>query len=98
MQTKLHWCLIGVFSALTALGGCARNYAPDVARRASFDLGCEVTANQVEVVGYRTFGVVACGCRATYISPPESAQFVLNVVSGDGCHVTAGGEAPQPRR
>ena len=88
--------LTGAFCALTSFGGCARNYAADVARRAAFDVGCEVTADQVEVVGYRTFGVVACGCRATYLS--VDGQLVLNVVNGEECHVTAGGEAPQPRR
>ena len=98
MRAKLHWYLIGAFSALTSFVGCARNYAPDLARRASFDLGCEVTDDQVQLLGNRTFGVVACGCRATYVLPMQSPHFVLNVVSGDACHVTAGGEAPQPQR
>jgi hypothetical protein len=97
MRTKLHWCLIGAF-ALVA--GCGGNRFANVARRATFDLGCEVSPDDVQHLGggwtTPSYGVVACGCRATYIV--GASGLFLNVVSGDGCHVTAGGEAPQPRR
>ena len=87
--------------AFTLVAGCGGSRFANVARRASFDLGCEVSPDDVQSLGggWNTppsYGVVACGCRATYLS--VDGQLVLNGVNGEECHVTAGGEAPQPQR
>lgn len=96
---NFHLCLLSAFTVVSGCGGGGR--ATNIARRASFDLGCEVTPDQVQSLtrgAYgiaREYGVIACGCRATYVVADQS--FVLNVVSGEECHVTAGGQAPQRR-
>ena len=99
---KFHFelCLITAFTLVAGCGGGGGRTA-NVARRASFDLGCTVSPDDIQVLtpaGWNrqaSYGVDACGCRATYLS--VNGQLVLNVVSGNGCHATAGGEAPQRR-
>ena len=77
--------------AVTGAGGCTNEHRAQVAQRASFDLGCEVNVDDVEVVGNWQFDVRACGCRATYLA--AAAVWVLNAASGEQCDVaTSRGE------
>ncbi len=82
--------------SLALLGGCVKaSYTQDLARRATFDLGCPVAATDVTELGANQFGVNACGCRATYLalSNTSPVSFAMNAASGESCSVTAGGES-----
>jgi len=79
--------------------GTPSRRAVGVARRATFDLGCEVTPAQVTHLGAFQYGIEACGCRASYIIMQHSSNHRydmpphLDVVSGENCQVRTGGSA-----
>lgn len=78
--------------AVSAFSGCGA-YRGAVAQRASFDLGCTVSEEDVVDVGGGAVGVSACGCRATYLfaqNRPGYGVWVLNQVSGDECRAADG--------
>jgi hypothetical protein len=74
------------FLAASALSGCTP-WQQQVARRASFDLGCPEAELQVVELGRVEAGVNGCGCRATYTG--EGGSWVLNTVSGESCSAAA---------
>ena len=76
--------------SLSAVAGCV-NHTRNIAERATFDLGCTVTEADVRPLpGQYTWGVIACGCTATYIASP-TLPYTLNSVTGESCAV-----APHP--
>jgi hypothetical protein len=90
MVQPASWAVAAAVGLLPLAAGCA-NYRADIARRATFDLGCSVNETDVTDLGGYQFGVVACGCRATYVA---STTWVLNNVSGESCSArTSGGES-----
>ena len=89
-RTALASCVVLGLLTVPACGARQARIADRVASRATFDLGCPVNGSQVQVVGSFTWGVDACGCRATYIERGDT--FLLNAASGTcGAVATAGG-------
>ena len=57
-----------------------------LAKRASFDLGCEVVPADITLLGQTEYGVEKCGCKATYLA--TKSGWVMNSASGDTCSKT----------
>jgi hypothetical protein len=67
---------------LTSLASGCVSMKASLAERASVDLGCPVKETEITEIVSGQYGVVACGCRATYVSYPG---WTLNAVSGEKC-------------
>jgi hypothetical protein len=83
MKTSLR-----VVIGLSVLVGCSTpgRMKSSLAPRASFDLGCKVQESQIVEITDGSYGVEACGCKATYASYPG---WTLNSVSGETCKPAA---------
>jgi hypothetical protein len=72
--------------AAFGLAGCV-DWRASLRTRAAFDLNCGADSLDVSEIGANQFGVVGCGCRATYVNVETSEAYpprwVLNVTSGE---------------
>ena len=71
-----------LFVPVVVLGPGCVSMKTSLAKRASFELGCTVAESDITEIESGQFGVVACGCKAMYISYPS---WHLNSLSGETC-------------
>ncbi len=81
----MKWLL----ASFILVGGCRVSGPRQLVPRATFDLGCPVSESQVTEISRTSYGVEACGCRATYLTDPDvnTQVWVLNSVAGESCQV-----------
>lgn len=81
MQRTVMKVLLALLMA-SSLFACT-SMKSSLAERATFDLGCPVEEANITEIDSGQFGVVACGCKATYVSYPG---WRMNSVSGEACN------------